>query len=57
MKLYHIFEKSISVIPQTAMPKTPIHEMIKKKPHNETKQKKNIYKSKKRSSILCEQLC
>lgn len=38
MKLYHIFEKSLSVIPQTAMPKTPIHEMIKKT-HNKTKQK------------------
>ena len=39
MKLYRIFEKSLSVIPQTAMPKTPIHEMIKKT-HNKTKQKK-----------------
>lgn len=44
MKLYHIFEKSLSVIPQTAMPKTPIHEMIKKKPHNKTKQKKKYIK-------------
>ena len=44
MKLYHIFEKSLSVIPQTAMPKTPIHEMIKKPitKQNKTKTNKNI---------------
>ena len=57
MKLYHIFEKSLSVIPQTAMPKTPIHEMIKKKPITKQNKNKQKYKSKKRSSILCEQLC
>ena len=44
MKLYHIFEKSLSVIPQTAMPKTPIHEMIKNPitKQNKTKTNKNI---------------
>ena len=51
MKLYHIFEKSLSVIPQTAMPKTPIREMIKKKPQNKTKQKK-IYKNPKRDPLF-----